>query len=165
MLSTRVTDKNIDLFDMKRGAYGDKGSVCGILLQSSVDTSVPEYIPVKNFKVGLNRGRVSEKEEAGELLQQETIAIFVIRDAQAAPKDIGIILEGQEVVNTLASVANAVAILLVFLYALTLEYPKTLKFTFQYIQKVFMELDPKGMPTKVKKLYDQLYNTAGQEAL
>ncbi|KAJ3599407.1 hypothetical protein NHX12_033370 [Muraenolepis orangiensis] len=66
---------------------------------------------------------VSGKEEAGELLQQETIAISVIRDAQAAPKDIGIILEGQEVVNKLASVANAVAILLGFLYALNLEYP------------------------------------------
>ncbi|KAJ3588134.1 hypothetical protein NHX12_011729, partial [Muraenolepis orangiensis] len=104
---------------------------------------------------------VSEKEEAGELLQQKTIAIFVIRDAQTAPKDIGTILEGQEVVNTLASVANAVAILLGFLYALNLEYPKTQnKFTFQYIQKVFMELDLKGMPTKVKKLYDQLYNSA-----
>ncbi|KAJ3586013.1 hypothetical protein NHX12_012415 [Muraenolepis orangiensis] len=100
---------------------------------------------------------VSEKEEAGELLQQETIAIFIIRDAQAAPKDIGIILEGQEVVNKLASVANAVAILLGFLYALNLEYPKTKK-----IQKVFIELDPKGMPTKVKKFYDQLYNRAGQ---
>ena len=101
---------------------------------------------------------MSEKEEAGQILQQETISIFVIRDAQAAPKDIGIILEGQEVVNKLASVANAVAILLGFLYALNLEYPKTLKLTFEYIQKVFMELDPKGMATKVKKLYDQLYN-------
>ncbi|KAI4798118.1 hypothetical protein KUCAC02_022283, partial [Chaenocephalus aceratus] len=103
---------------------------------------------------------VSEKDEAGQILQRETIAIFVIRDAQAATKDIGMILEGQEVVNKLASVANAVAILLGFLYALNLEYPKTLKLTFEYIQKVFMELDPKGMATKVKKLYDQQYNRA-----
>ncbi|KAI4812006.1 hypothetical protein KUCAC02_014863 [Chaenocephalus aceratus] len=103
---------------------------------------------------------VSEKDEAGQILQRETIAIFVIRDAQAATKDIGIILEGQEVVNNFASVANAVAILLGFLYTLNLEYPKTLKLTFEYIQKVFMELDPKGMATKVKKLYDQLYNRA-----
>ncbi|KAK5897590.1 hypothetical protein CesoFtcFv8_000250 [Champsocephalus esox] len=40
---------------------------------------------------------VSEKDEAGQILQRETIAIFVIRDAQAATKDIGIVLEGQEV--------------------------------------------------------------------
>ncbi|KAJ3594246.1 hypothetical protein NHX12_006577, partial [Muraenolepis orangiensis] len=92
---------------------------------------------------------VSEKEEAEELLQQETIAVFVIRDAQAAPKDIGIILEGQEVVNKLVSVANAVAILLGFLYALNLEYPKTLKFTFQYIQKVFMSSIRKAFPPSV----------------
>ncbi|KAJ4948213.1 hypothetical protein JOQ06_019750 [Pogonophryne albipinna] len=103
---------------------------------------------------------VSEKDEAGQILQRETIAIFVIRDAQAATEDIGIILEGQEVVNKLASVANAVAILLGFLYAFNLEYPKTLKLTFEYIQKVFMELDPKGMATMVKKLYEQLYNRA-----
>ena len=88
------------------------------------------------------------------------MAIYIIRDAQAAPKDIGIILEGQEVVNELPSVANAVAILMGLLYVLNMEYPKTLKQTFEYIQKVLMELDPKGMTTKVKKLYDQLYSTA-----
>ncbi|KAI4811420.1 hypothetical protein KUCAC02_014329 [Chaenocephalus aceratus] len=100
---------------------------------------------------GVGEGRVWTNSSA-------EIAIFVIRDKEAATEDIGIILEGQEVVNNLASVANAVAILLGFLYALNLEYPKTLKLTFEYIQKVFMELDPKGMATKVKKLYDQLYN-------
>ena len=78
------------------------------------------------------------------VLQQETIAVFVIRDAQASPQDIGII----RVLSELPSVANAVAILMGLLYALNLEYPKTLKLTFKYIQKVLMELDPKGRPTK-----------------
>jgi hypothetical protein len=32
---------------------------------------------------------VSEKEEAEMTLQQETMAVFVIRDAQALPQDIG----------------------------------------------------------------------------
>ena len=94
--------------------------------------------------------QVSEKEEAEHILQGETMAIYIIRDAQAAPKDIGIILEGQEVVNELPSVANAVAILMGLLYVLNMEYPKTLKQTFEYIQKVLM----------VKKLYGQLYSTA-----
>lgn len=100
---------------------------------------------------------MSEKEEAEQVLQQETIAIFIILDAQTVAKDIGIILEGQEVLSKLPSVANAVAILLGLLYALNLEYPKTLKLTFEYIQKVIMELDPKGMTNKVKRLYDKLY--------
>ena len=104
--------------------------------------------------------QVSEKEEAEHILQGATMAIYIIRDAQAAPKDVGIILEGQEVVNELPSVANAVAILMGLLYVLNMEYQKTLKQTFEYIQKVLMELDPKGMTTKVKKLYDQLYSTA-----
>ena len=91
---------------------------------------------------------MSEKEEAEMTLQQETMAVFVIRDAQALPQDIGIILEGQQVLSELPSVANAVAILMGLLYALNLEYPKTLKLTFEYIQKVLMELDPKGMTMK-----------------
>ncbi|KAK7118577.1 hypothetical protein R3I94_022161 [Phoxinus phoxinus] len=67
------------------------------------------------------------------------------------PTNIGIILEGQEVLSNLPSVANAVAFLLGHLYAFNLEYPKTLKLTFEYIQKVIMELDPKGMSNKVKR--------------
>lgn len=78
---------------------------------------------------------MSEKEEAEAILQQETMAIFVFKDAQAVPKDIGIVLEGQKVLSELPSIANAVAILLGLLYTLNLEYPKTLKLTFEYIQK------------------------------
>ncbi|KAG1934992.1 hypothetical protein F2P79_019699 [Pimephales promelas] len=102
----------------------------------------------------------SEKEEAEQVLQQETIAIVVMRDAQGVPTNIAIILEGQEVLSGLPSVANAVSILLGLLYAFNLEYPKTMKLTFEYIQKVIMDLDPKGMTKKVKRLYDQLYNRA-----
>ncbi|KAK1895821.1 DNA helicase/primase complex-associated protein [Dissostichus eleginoides] len=107
-------------------------------VQEDTDTTTKREIALKCLILNMGESvedlskefLVSEKEEAGQILQRETIAIFVIRDAQAATKDIGIILEGQEVVNKLASVANAVAILLGFLYALNLEYPKTLKFTF-----------------------------------
>ncbi|KAI9541136.1 hypothetical protein NQZ68_033596 [Dissostichus eleginoides] len=106
-------------------------------VQEDTDTTTKREIALKCLILNMGESvedlskefLVSEKEEAGQILQRETIAIFVIRDAQAATKDIGIILEGQEVVNKLAS-------------------------------KVFMELDPKGMATKVKKLYDQLYNRA-----
>ena len=47
---------------------------------------------------------MSEKEEAEMVLQQETMAVFVISDAQALPQDIGIILEGQQVQSELPSV-------------------------------------------------------------
>ncbi|KAK5863239.1 hypothetical protein PBY51_000285 [Eleginops maclovinus] len=158
----------IQVVRKKGGAIREKTKLLPIV-ETDTDTTTKRGIALKCLIPNMGESvedlikefLVSEKEEAGQILQQETMAIFIIRDAQgAAPKDIGIILEGQEVVNKLASVANAVAILLGFLYALNLEYPKTLKLTFEYIQKVFMELDPKGMATKVKKLYDQLYNTA-----
>ncbi|XP_030210443.1 uncharacterized protein LOC115542333 isoform X2 [Gadus morhua] len=138
-----VVEKDTDI-----GTRREIALKCLIInMRESMDDLVQEFL-------------VSEKEEAEHILQGATMAIYIIRDAQAAPKDIGIILEGQEVVNELPSVANAVAILMGLLYVLNMEYPKTLKQTFEYIQKVLMELDPKGMTTKVKKLYDQLYSTA-----
>ncbi|KAI9541108.1 hypothetical protein NQZ68_034213 [Dissostichus eleginoides] len=159
--------ERIQVVRKKGGAIREKTKLMPIV-ETDTDTTTKREIALKCLILNMGESvedlikefLVSEKEEAGQILQRETVAIFVIRDAQAATKDIGIILEGQEVVNKLASVANAVAILLGFLYALNLEYSKTLKLTFEYIQKVFMELDPKGMATKVKKLYDQLYNRA-----
>ncbi|CAL8372637.1 unnamed protein product [Gadus morhua 'NCC'] len=57
-----------------------------INMRESMDDLVQEFL-------------VSEKEEAEHILQGATMAIYIIRDAQAAPKDIGIILEGQETVE------------------------------------------------------------------
>ncbi|KAK1891642.1 Cysteine synthase, partial [Dissostichus eleginoides] len=119
----------IQVVRKKGGAIREKIKLLPIV-ETDTDTTTKREIALKCliFNMGesvedlIKEFLVSEKEEAGQILQQETISIFVIRDAQAAPKDIGIILEGQE--------------------------------------KVFMELDPEGMPTKVKKLYDQLYNRA-----
>ncbi len=47
------------------------------------------------------------------------------------PEDIGIVIEGVEVMNELASVASACALLLGVTYALNLAYPKPLRFTFE----------------------------------
>ncbi|KAK5883477.1 hypothetical protein CesoFtcFv8_019804 [Champsocephalus esox] len=157
----------IQVVRKKGGALREKTKLLPFV-ETDTDTTTKREIALKCLILNMGESvedlikefLVSEKDEAVQILQRETIAIFVIRDAQAATKDIGIILEGQEVVNKLASVANAVAILLGFLYALNLEYPKTLRLTFEYIQKVFIELDPKSMATKVKKRYDQLYNRA-----
>ena len=60
-------------------------------------------------------------------LEQLTMAVFVIRKegqgCQEPPEDIGIIIEGVEVLSGLTSVASACALLLGYIYAISLAYP------------------------------------------
>lgn len=87
--------------------------------------------------------------EAEEELEQQSMAIFVIRsegDPDASPADIGIVIDGVTVLNDLPSI-----------YALNLQYPKGLERTFEFFQKVIMQLDPGRMSGKVRGLNTKLY--------
>lgn len=55
--------------------------------------------------------------------------------------DNGIILEGQRVFLQLDNVALAAAMLFGLMYALNLDYPKELKYTFNVLQKIVMKLE------------------------
>ncbi|KAG7220227.1 hypothetical protein INR49_018362 [Caranx melampygus] len=84
------------------------------------------------------------------------MAVFVIQKEgeglQEPPEDTGIITEGVEVLHELTSVASACALLLGLNYALNLAYPKPLRFTFEVLQKVVMQLDQHKMSPKVHNL-------------
>lgn len=97
--------------------------------------------------------------EAEKELEQESMAIFVIHpegDPDVPPTDIGIVIDGVTVLESLPSVASAWVLLFGFIYALNLKYPKALERTFEFIQKVLMELDPSGMSCKVRGLNTKL---------
>ncbi|XP_060759753.1 uncharacterized protein LOC132870183 [Neoarius graeffei] len=72
------------------------------------------------------------------------------------PEDVGIVIEGVEVLHGLRNTANACALLLGLIYCLNLSYPKELKSTFEFLQKVIMELDGSRLSTKVQVLKNRL---------
>ncbi|CAI5672628.1 unnamed protein product [Oreochromis niloticus] len=105
---------------------------------------------------------ISQKDEAEEELQSTTMALFVFRDNSSLlhqPRDIGIIIDGVEVLNELPSVAAGVAMVFGLCYALNMEYPRGFSFTFEALQKIMMELDFNKMTSKICKLNCEL-NTA-----
>lgn len=55
--------------------------------------------------------------------------------------DVGIIIEGVVVLQDLDNVALAIALLFGLFYSLNMRYPSQLRYTFEVIQKVVMELD------------------------
>lgn len=69
------------------------------------------------------------------------MGIYVIRDEAAEPtdppEDVGVIIKGAEVLQDLGDVANGCAVL---------------RDTFEFLQKVLMELDGKRLSTKVQVL-------------
>lgn len=68
------------------------------------------------------------------------------------------VLQCCSVVTDLPSLASACALLLGFIYALNLKYPKQLERTFEFYQKVLLELDASRMSAKVQSLSTKLLN-------
>ncbi|XP_032417683.1 uncharacterized protein LOC116719306 [Xiphophorus hellerii] len=102
----------------------------------------------------------SSGDDAQMELKQLTMAVFVIRKEgeglKEPPEDIGIVIEGVEVLQDLTSVASACALLLGLIYSLNLAYPKALRFTFEVFQKIFMQLEQHKMSPKVQNLFGRL---------
>lgn len=93
-------------------------------------------------------------------MEQTIIGIYMIKhpdaDGDQAPEDIGIIIEGVQVLQGLKDVANACALLFGIIYDLNLSYPPDLRYTFEFIQKVLMELDSRCLSAKVQVLKNKL---------
>uniref|UniRef100_A0A096MC64 Uncharacterized protein n=1 Tax=Poecilia formosa TaxID=48698 RepID=A0A096MC64_POEFO len=101
-----------------------------------------------------------EVDEGAQMAIAETVfGIFIIRPEGAEPgdaiEDVGIVLEGVEVMNNLGNVPFAV-MLLGLVYAVNLSYLQELKFTFEVLQKILLELDRKKLSSKAQVLKTEL---------
>ncbi|XP_070845586.1 sterile alpha motif domain-containing protein 3 [Chaetodon trifascialis] len=100
-------------------------------------------------------------EDNQETIEQTVLGIFTISKEGAEPtddlEDVGIIIEGVEVLHDLGNVANALAVLFGLMYSLDLSYPANLKYTFEVLQKLVMELDGTNLSTKAQVLKNKLF--------
>ena len=104
-----------------------------------------------------NAFQMAQKEQAEEELGSSTMAIFIFREGLHSPEDVGIIIDGMEVISALPSAAYGVVLLFGLCYALNMEYPEGFKFTFEAIQKILMELGSNKMSPKMRKLHGELH--------
>ena len=72
------------------------------------------------------------------------------------PEDVGIVVEGVQVLSGLKDVATACALLFGIIYDLNLSYPADLRYTFKFIQKILMELDTHRLSAKIQVLKNKL---------
>ena len=67
-------------------------------------------------------------------------------------EEVSIVIEGITVLSRCGNSTRACILLMGLVYALNLEYPKTLKNTFEVFQKLFLELDGAKLGKKVHSL-------------
>ncbi len=69
---------------------------------------------------------------------------------------IGIILEGNIVMDDIVSTSQALCLLFGLIYALHLDYPKGMKNTFEFIQKILLNLAQQKLSPKLQTLKNAL---------
>ncbi|XP_056295664.1 uncharacterized protein LOC130209821 isoform X2 [Pseudoliparis swirei] len=94
-------------------------------------------------------------------LEKVVLGIYIVEqegaEATDAPEDVGIIIEGCTVLQDLRDVANGCAALFGLIYSLNLSYPKDLRYTFEFFQRVLMGLDGNKLSTKVQVLKNKCF--------
>ncbi|XP_058628337.1 uncharacterized protein LOC131538482 [Onychostoma macrolepis] len=90
-------------------------------------------------------------------IEETTVGIYILK-SQDRSEDIGIVLEGQKVLQGLDNFALATAMLFGLMYALNLNYPPEMKFTFEVLQKIVMELEGCTLSVKAQVLRNRLFD-------
>lgn len=97
-----------------------------------------------------------DSEEAEAAIAKMTMGVYVIRkedeDDDEMPEDVGVVIEGVELLSELRSVTGGLVMLFGLIYAFDLKYPQELKCTFEFFQKVLMNMEGKNLSRKVQAL-------------
>uniref|UniRef100_A0AAX7SGW4 Uncharacterized protein n=1 Tax=Astatotilapia calliptera TaxID=8154 RepID=A0AAX7SGW4_ASTCA len=161
-----LSDKFIKVFKERGGQIGRRlQNILEPMAQDDVDL-VRECI-IKGLCVYLNEDPsnlmtehvATDEGVIQQSIEETTMGIYIIksRDASDSPEDIGIVLEGQRVLQDLDNCALAAAMLFGLMYTLNLTYPPELMYTFEVFQKLVMELEGNSLSKKALVLKNRLY--------
>uniref|UniRef100_A0A8C6WM81 Uncharacterized protein n=1 Tax=Neogobius melanostomus TaxID=47308 RepID=A0A8C6WM81_9GOBI len=104
------------------------------------------------------RSLLSRCPDADSNVEQTVMGIFLFRRAQYGfVEDIWIIIESFMVIIRVPSVIRVFVLLFSLIYALDLNYPNKLKYTFEFVKKVIMLMDGHRLNTKIQRLKMKMY--------
>ncbi|XP_051992419.1 uncharacterized protein LOC127650818 [Xyrauchen texanus] len=123
-----------------------------VYLNKDRDSLVREYVASTIIKA-------AEEAFVQGSIEEATVGIYVLkhRDAHDRPEDVGIVLEGQMVLQDLDNFASAAAMLFGLMYTLNLNYAPELKDHIEVLQKMVMEREGSTLSKKAQILWNRLY--------
>lgn len=84
------------------------------------------------------------------------VGIILIKDGEDL-LDMSVVLEDQIILHDIKDFSKAVAMLMGLLYVLNINYPKELRYTFEVIQKVLMNIGADHCSARVHGLKNRLF--------
>lgn len=99
----------------------------------------------------------ADEDSVSQDLAVQRIKIYSIQtNTSEGSNNIGIMVEGTKVLTALGNFPRACSMLVGLAYAVNLEYPKELRYTFEVFQKLFLKLDSSKLSPKVNNLNNKL---------
>ncbi|XP_055049778.2 uncharacterized protein [Misgurnus anguillicaudatus] len=132
----------MEIFECKGGAAGRK--IRNVMAETSKDDTIQTrracvlkslciYLKEDNKK--LVKDYKNTDLEASASMEQTVMGVYVIQkegaEPEDKPEDIGVLIEGVEVLRELGNIMDACALLFGLMYCLNLSYPANLKCTFE----------------------------------
>lgn len=97
--------------------------------------------------------QATEPEE--QMTQGVGVGLILVRDG-VDPLDIAVVLENQILLHNIGDLPKAMAMLMGLLYVVNIDYPKELRYTFEVIQKVLMNIGGEHCSAKIHGLRNKL---------
>ena len=80
-------------------------------------------------------------------------------DLHLHPSSVAVILEGDLVLDDLSSYPEAFCLLFGLVYALHLDYPRSMRYSFEFIQKILLDIGQNKLSPKMQTLKNALMNS------
>ena len=100
--------------------------------------------------------QVTEPEER--MTQGVSVGLIIVRDGMD-PLDVAVVLENEILLHEIHDLSKAMSLLMGLLYVLNIDYPKELRYTFEVIQKILMNIGAENCSAKIHGLRNKLFRT------
>ncbi|KAI7790587.1 hypothetical protein IRJ41_011391 [Triplophysa rosa] len=162
----RFSDKLMQILQSRGGVKGQKIKNAMMITDSCDNINIKRECILKVLILYLNEDPdsffkdyvASAIEDAEKGIANTVMGIYTIRgDGSTKRDDVGIVIEGIKVMSNLDCVILAFIMLNGLIYALDLSFPDNLKNTYEFIQKILMNLDGHKLTTKIQHLKIKLF--------
>ncbi|XP_054915186.1 uncharacterized protein LOC129378743 [Poeciliopsis prolifica] len=98
----------------------------------------------------------ADEDSVSQDLAVQSLKIYNIKANTSEDPDIGIVVDSVKILTALGNFPRACSLLVGLVYAMSLAYPKKLRYTFEVFQKLLLGLDSSKLSTKVNSLRNKL---------
>ncbi|XP_034055549.1 uncharacterized protein LOC117535258 [Gymnodraco acuticeps] len=161
------SDKLLKIFKIKGGLKGHKIKEALAISDLFENIHIKRGCILRSIAIYLNEDpdsffkeyQATASEDAKRDMANTVMGIYTLqRDVDGQQEDVGIVIEGNIVMDNLGSVIVGFVMLLGLIYALDLSFPDNLKHTFEFMQKVVMNLDGHKLNGKIESLKIKLFD-------